>query len=91
MKKLVLLSVLGLAFVSCQKDYTCNCDTTTITTTETYDDFFDEWTTETTTITSETQYTFRAKKNDAQSICSAYNASTETFDVSSTTTCSLSN
>ena len=91
MKKILISAfTLGLiVFTSCQKDYACDCTTTTTTTSEVYDEFFGTWETTTTTTTTDNTYNFKAKKSEASSICSGYNNSTSSLDVTSNTACTL--
>lgn len=88
MKKLFFVVLIGLGFMSCEKDFSCDCTTTTTTTTDEWDPFFEEWNTTTTTSTSESSYLFTAKKDEAASVCNSYESNTETMDGSVVTNCS---
>lgn len=75
MKKLALvLAVVGFAAVSCKKDYTCDC-----TTTSNIPGYAGV----------KTSSTAKMKKKDAEDWCTGLNSSTTTYGFTYTNTCAL--
>lgn len=62
--KFLALAIIGLAFASCKKDYTCECITK-----DSSDPSF----------SSTVTYSFEAKKKDADAACTAYKTTAGTL------------
>ncbi len=69
---LIIFSLLSLAIVSCKKDYTCTCVQTSTTTAYTQYGVYHPQ-----SITASTfRNTFKAKKDEAESICNNWESTT---------------